>query len=216
MWLIILAVLAPFTPYLDLYLSGLFYTPGVGFFNNAFFAGMFHYGEIFGIFTGVIALFLFFLSFFREKWKKWRKGALLMVLTLAVGAGLITNVLFKGYWGRPRPKQVEQFGGPNLYRPFWKPDFHVAKEPQKSFPSGHVAMGFYFLALCAIGRRYQNRPLFFLGLFLTLFLGVGLMITRVVQGGHFFSDVIVSPILMWYVTKGLSRLIWRPKTLIAA
>ena len=126
-----------------------------------------------------------------------------MTLTLVIGAGLVTNLGFKEYWGRPRPKQVIEFGGKHEYRPFWIPDFHTRHDPQRSFPSGHVAMGFYFLSMVLVGKRYHSPLLKNMGLFLVIFLGGGLMIARVVQGGHFFSDVIVSPILMWYVAKGV-------------
>ena len=209
MWLLLLAFIAPFTPTIDLYVSGLFYTPSQGFFDNAFCLGMFKYGELFALASGGLASLFFLLSFLRPKWKKYRRGSLVMILTLVIGAGLLTNVMLKGHWGRPRPKQVMEFGGKHDYRPFWRPNFHTRHDPQKSFPSGHVAMGFYFLSLCLIGRRYHNHLLFRIGLFLTLFLGGGLMVTRIAQGGHFFSDVIVSPILMWYVARSVDKLVFR-------
>lgn len=205
MWILLLALLAPFTPTLDFYCTGVFYCPETGFYNNAFFACLFQYGELFGLATGGLASGIFALSIFHRKWKKWRRGALAMVLTLVIGAGLITNLGLKGYWGRPRPKQVVEFGGKHVYRPFWNPDFHTRHDPQRSFPSGHVAMGFYFLSLCLVGKRYNSLLLKNTGLFLAIFLGGGLMVVRVAQGGHFFSDVIVSPILMWYVAKGVDR-----------
>jgi len=209
MWILLLILVAPFTPGIDLYCAGLFYSPESGFYNNAFFAILFQYGERFGLATGGVAGGIFLLSFHR-RWKKWRGGALAMVLTLVIGAGLITNIGFKGYWGRPRPKQIIEFGGHHAYRPFWRPNFHTQGDPQRSFPSGHVAMGFYFLSLWLVGKRYRILTLKVLGLSLTVFLGGGLMVARVAQGGHFVSDVIVSPILMWYVAKGVDWLISLP------
>jgi len=208
MLLLLLALIAPFTPSLDLYFSGLFYSPELGFYNNFFFQCMYKYGEVFGLLFGLSALLLFVGSYLNSRWKKWRRGALIVVLTLVIGAGLLVNVAFKGYWGRPRPKQVIEFGGKHPYRAFWSPNFHTRNDPQKSFPSGHVAMGFYFLSLCLLGKRYNSRLLYTAGLFLTLFLGGGLMLTRVVQGGHFFSDVIVSPVLMWYVARYIDRAVF--------
>ena len=70
------------------------------------------------------------------------------------------------------------------------------RSPQKSFPSGHVAMGFYYLSLLLLAKRAW---LFYSALFLILFWGVGLMVTRVVQGGHFVSDVLASFVLMWLI-----------------
>lgn len=206
--LLFLGLFAPFTPYLDLATSQLFYTPDSGFYNNGFFQFLFRYGELFGLATGAGALTLFLLSFCHARFQKWRRPTFAIVCTLVIGAGLLTNALLKGYWGRPRPKQIENFGGKHDYRPFWQPNFHSARDPQKSFPSGHVAMGFYFLSVALVGRRLKMRSLFWTGLFLSLFLGGGLMITRVVQGGHFLSDVVVSPILMWLVALGLDLFTW--------
>lgn len=208
MWILLFALFAPFTPAIDMFVSGMCYSPEHGFCDHSFFRFLFKYGEIFGIVTGAITSFIFLFSCFQSKWKKWRRGCCAMVLTLVIGAGLITNVILKGHWGRPRPKQVIEFGGHNCYRPFWHPNLNVKNNPQKSFPSGHVAMGCYFFCLCLIGKRYRSKTLFRTGLVLTIFLGGGLMITRVVQGGHFVSDVIASAIIMWYISKASVWLTW--------
>lgn len=205
------------SPKIDLYVSSLFYTPsplGKGtFYNNSFFQFLFRYGEYFGLGTGVITTTLCFLSFFVTSWKKIRKPMLAMALTLVLGAGLFTNSLFKEYWGRPRPKQIVEFGGNLTYRPFWNPNFKQDRASQKSFPSGHVAMGFYFFSLCLIGRRYKKFPLFLLGLFLTIGLGGGLMVARIVQGGHFVSDVVASIFLMWFVAFYIDKILHHPSQL---
>jgi lipid A 4'-phosphatase len=194
-------IFAPFSQQIDLYVSGLFYSPENGFVDSLFFRILFNYGEMFGIATGALAFFVFCLSFLWKRLIKWRKGTLTMVLTLVLGAGIITNLGFKGHWGRPRPKQVVEFGGKHAYRPFWRPDFQKKNEPKKSFPSGHVAMGFYFLSLCLVGKRYSSKKIYLVGIFLSAFLGGGLMVGRVVQGGHFVSDVLAASLIMWYVAK---------------
>ncbi len=206
--LLFLGLLAPFTPYLDLMVSERFYSPETGFYNNAFFHFLYHYGELFGFATGGLGLSIFFLSYVRPKWKRWRRGSFAIVLTLVIGAGLITNALFKEFWGRPRPKQIEQFGGNHVYRAFWQPNFRTRHDPQKSFPSGHVAMGFYFLSMILVGKRTRNQVLFVGGIVLTAGLGGSLMVARVVQGGHFVSDVVTSPVLMWLVALGVDQLTW--------
>lgn len=206
--LLLFIAIAPFTPSLDLAISAYFYKPDGGFSNNTFNFIFFHYGEIFGLATGAFAALIFLLSFLRSKWKKWRQGSFAIVFTLIIGAGLLTNVLLKGYWGRPRPKQIVEFGGNHLYRPFWQPNFDTKYDAQKSFPSGHVAMGFYFLSLCLVGKRTKNPSLLVAGIILTIGLGGSLMLVRVAQGGHFFSDVIASPVLMWLVALGIDRLTW--------
>src|SRR5271156_4594628 len=114
MWILLFALFAPFTPTVDMYVSGLFYSPGQGFYDNLMLHFLFKYGELFGLATGGVVSFIFLFTFVQPKWKKWRRGCLAMVLTLVIGAGLITNVILKGHWGRPRPKQVIEFGGDNL------------------------------------------------------------------------------------------------------
>lgn len=134
---------------------------------------------------------------------------LLIGLTLVIGAGLITNVLCKGYLGRPRPKQLSEFGGQLTYRCFWNPNLNPSRVPQKSLPSGHVAMGFSYLALIVVGRRHELRWLQGIGLCFTLFWGPGLMLARVAQGGHFISDVILAACVMWWTVHVLDLILYQ-------
>lgn len=144
MLILFFILFAPFSPQIDLYVSSLFYSPEQGFCDPLFFHILFEYGEIFVIVTGALTSVMIALSFFWKRLKTWRRGALTLLLTLVLGAGLITNFGFKGHWARPRPKQIVEFGGKHAYRPFWHPHAQKKEDPQKSFPSGHVAMGFYF------------------------------------------------------------------------
>lgn len=193
-WLLLPAlcvVLAPFTPYLDLAISKAFFEDG-HFFNNGFTAFLYKYGELVGFGFGGFACTVYLFS------KRWRKHALVLILTGLLGTGLIVNAVLKDHWGRPRPKQLAEFGGKHAYRPFYQPNFHP-EERQKSFPSGHVAVGFYYLALCVVARRVESRWLFWVGVFLTAFWGGGLFFARLAQGGHFFSDALFSILIMWEV-----------------
>lgn len=207
-----LALLAPFTPKLDLWISSLFHRGGNEFYNSALFQFFYVWGELFGLFVGFVALAVFLLSYLVGRWKVWRRGALAVLLTLAIGAGVIINLGFKGYWGRPRPKQIVQFGGKQEYRAFWRPAFgQVGGDHQKSFPSGHAAVGFFYLSLILVGRRYRSRLVTNSGVLLTGFWGSGLMVTRVVQGAHFVSDVVTSPVIMWSVALLVDRLVFETK-----
>src|SRR5262249_24407071 len=49
------------------------------------------------------------------------RAALLMLLTLGLGPGLLANVILKDKWGRPRPIEVTEFGGPLKFVPWWDP-----------------------------------------------------------------------------------------------
>lgn len=198
--LFVFTLLAPFTPLLDMRVAHYFYTPDKGFVDTPLCRFLFHYGEIFGFVVCGIAILLFLFSWLIPHWQRWRQGLFAILLSFLLGPGLLVNALLKDQLARPRPKQVETFGGKYAYRPFWKLSLQQRKDPQKSFPSGHVAMGFYFLSLSLVGKRVQNRPLYFLGILVSVVLGGSLMVVRMAQGGHFLSDVLAAPLVIWYVS----------------
>lgn len=193
--LIIYLAIVPFTPNLDITISRLFFDYGFIYKNNSFFEAMRIYGEKPAFITAGLALIIFLISFFSKHMRPYRESCLFIVLTLVVGAGLITNVLLKDHWGRPRPRQIVEFGGTAPFHPMYEPDFH--NPAGKSFCSGHAAMGFFFFSLMITGWRRRNTALTYLGLFLALFMGISLSVTRIAQGAHFFSDVLTSAMVMW-------------------
>lgn len=125
----------------------------------------------------------------------WRRWAFLLV-TLLVGPGLVTNVIFKDHWGRARPLQVAEFGGPAQFTPALVLSDQCAKNC--SFVSGDASFGFWMHSFAYIAPR-RRRPLFWAGL------GIGALggLLRVGMGAHFFSDVVFGGILMLLVSAGL-------------
>lgn len=213
--LVLFLILVPFTPEIDLGLSRLFYSPspsGKGHFvDNGLTRFFYNYGEWPAFILWGLALLTLLFSSFCSFLKKWRRGAMALVLTLILGSGLIVNAFFKEYWHRPRPKQIEEFGGRYAFRPMYLPHFSLKKQKdeQKSFPSGHVTMGFYFFSLILVGRRYKSRPLYYSGVGLVLFWGIGLTIVRIMQGGHFFSDTLAAALIMWETAFFIDKLVFK-------
>lgn len=195
--LLFLAILAPFTPQLDLAITNYFYQPTQNFPSNGFYDFLYNYGVIPGQILFIISATLLCLSWLFKKWRPWHTPALILTLTLLIGSGLIVHELFKEHWGRPRPKQVTEFGGTQAFRPFYQPNFFHQTEPSKSFSCGHCTMGFYFFALALVARRQNYTKTFWAALALALSLGISLSLARIAQGGHFFSDTLVSAIVMW-------------------
>lgn len=197
-WLpiVFMVAITPFTSVLDLAITRAIYQ-NTRFASNDFFDFMYTYGVLPAQVTALVAGVIFILSYCSAYWKKWRPGAKVLLLTIAIGAGFITHTLLKDHWGRPRPKQVEEFGGHQPFRPFYEPNFFHQPEPSKSFPCGHCTMGFYFFALALVARRMNYRALEVIGIALAIVLGVALSITRIAQGGHFFSDTLMSALIMW-------------------
>ena len=131
--------------------------------------------------------------------RRFRKLSLYLLSCLALGPGLITNGLLKAFWGRPRPKQISDFGGEFEYEPLLTIDLSSSG---KSFPCGHATMGFYFLSL-GLALRHRNRNLSNIVLFIGLILGTLIGYARLVQGGHFPSDTLWAAGVCWGVSLGL-------------
>src|SRR6516225_9596504 len=49
------------------------------------------------------------------------RAAVLLVTTLLLAPGLLTNVLLKEHWGRPRPIDVREFTGRQTFVAWWDP-----------------------------------------------------------------------------------------------
>src|SRR5262249_32010680 len=49
------------------------------------------------------------------------RSALFLIVSLALGPGLLVNAVLKEGWARPRPGMVTQFGGNYTFMPWWDP-----------------------------------------------------------------------------------------------
>ena len=156
----------------------------------------------------VAAAWLFLME--RPLWRFDRKALLFVILSVALGPGLLANTLLKDHWGRARPTQIEAFGGSSHFTPAPLP---AAECPRNcSFVSGHAALGFSLVAFAFLlpagtaRRRVIAAALGFGGL-------VGLV--RVAQGGHFLSDVVWAGLLVFGTTAILHWLIVEKDALAA-
>jgi len=148
---------------------------------------LYDYGTVPGAVFSVAALFAWFFCLVSDRYRRWHRYFLLVVLTAVIGGGLLVNAVFKPYWGRPRPGQTEQFGGIYSYRPVYSPGIPGKGE---SFPCGHCTMGFVFLTLFFFRKMSRNLALW--GGFFGVVMGVLLSLTRIFQGAHYLSDTVWS------------------------
>jgi lipid A 4'-phosphatase len=200
LWFVLaLALMTPFSGPLDLYVSRLFFTNG-HFASGPFYDFVYHYALYPGWIIIAISLLTLVASPFYRGLKNWRKPAAYLILTLALGSGLFVHAIFKDHWGRPRPRQVVEFGGSQPFRAYYQPHFTNQPEPSKSFPCGHCSMGFYFFAIALLGMHEGKRSIYIFGMLAASFLGGVLGFVRIAQGGHFLSDVIVSGLIMWLMS----------------
>lgn len=129
----------------------------------------------------------------RRKNPLWRRYAVFVLLTLAIGPGLLVNAVFKDHWERPRPRDVVQFEGLMHYVPA-----PLRGPGGGSFPCGHCSVGFLY-GLGFWIWRYRRPRLAGLSLATGLLAGGLLGIGRMAAGAHFLSDVIWSALLAFGV-----------------
>jgi len=84
------------------------------------------------------------------------RAAVFLVLTLALGPGILANVVLKDHWGRIRPIDVAEFGGSGRFTPWWDP--RSACAANCSFIAGEPSGAFWTLAPAALAPP-QWRPL---------------------------------------------------------
>jgi membrane-associated PAP2 superfamily phosphatase len=121
------------------------------------------------------------------------RAIIFLLVTLVLSAGVLTNLTFKSYWGRPRPVVVTQFNGPDRFVPWWDPRGSCARNC--SFFSGEGATAFWTYAPAALAPPAW-RPLAYAGA--TVF-GVTTSVLRMAFGGHFFTDVAVAGLVTFLV-----------------
>ena len=132
------------------------------------------------------------------------RSVLFLALGLALGPGLLVNVLLKEYWDRPRPMQVQQFGGPLEFRPWYKIDGACPKNC--SFVSGETAGAFWLVAPASLAPPPLRLPA------VALALGVGVLtgVMRVAFGGHFPSDAIFAGLFTMILVALLRMILIKP------
>ena len=110
----------------------------------------------------------------------WLSG----VLTLII----IVNILLKGFWGRVRPNDILQFGGKDIFTPWFV--FGDSCISNCSFVSGDSSVGFMLIVFYFITKKN-------IYCYLALIFGTLLGLIRVIAGGHILSDIIFSNIVVF-------------------
>ena len=181
-------------PQLDLAVSGLFYTPGVGFTaRGTWFERLVHQSTYWFLVLGTPAMVGLWLA----RRHSWLQGSLrglgiggrdlaLVLLVLVLGPGLLVNGILKEHWGRARPLNCQEFGGTQVFSPAFVP----SDQGGRSFSSGHASGSGYWVVVALVLAPRRR-------LWLGLALGYSLLVAwaRLASGGHFLSDILVS----WFI-----------------
>lgn len=110
--------------------------------------------------------------------------ALFLVVSYALGPGLVTNGILKPVWSRARPVAIEEFGGQKHFTPWWRPGGDCDRNC--AFVSGDASAMTWLLAPASVAPP-AIRPAAVAG---AAAIAVGLGGMRVVFGRHFFTDVV--------------------------
>ena len=181
-------------PRLDLQISALFYDPVRRTWPADESAILRYYRDVSSVLSSIlviIAVGAFALAAIRRRVPSLigLRAASVLLGSLLLGPGLITNVLLKPQWGRPRPAEVTDFGGHLAFVPWWSP--HGACDGNCSFVSGEESMAAWLIAWAVVlPGRYRGIAM------AAALLQCALMgACRVAMGGHFASDVLFAVIL---------------------
>jgi len=109
-----------------------------------------------------------------------------LIGSFILGPGLISNLALKESWGRPRPFQVEQFGGVKTFQPWWRPGGECPRNC--SFISGEASQAFWTIAPASLTPP-QWRPV---AMGAAIVYGASVGGLRMVFGRHFFTDIVFS------------------------
>lgn len=187
--LLLVALTIPFfRSDIDVRIARYFYVPGAGFPVGAepLWLALKHFGVIPAWIVAIGALGVWIGSFVRPRLRPMRRGAIFLVLVMAIGPGLMVNDVFKQHWGRPRPRDLVELGGTRAYV---APLVKSPRENGGSFCSGHAATAFYLLTPYFLLRRRsrRNAAAVLVG---GIVYGSMMGYARMAQGAHFLSDIL--------------------------
>ena len=183
-------------PHFDLQVTRLFYS-AEGFHHNSDPIVQFVYHLFAKIhFAYLIVLIAGIVIFSVKKNKLYKAASVYLLACLLIGPGILVNFVLKNHSvGRPRPVHIQEFGGTGHYTaPFV---YSGACKRNCSFVSGHAAIGFFTMALAWVLRR---RAWLITG----IAAGAGLGAIRIIQGGHFLSDVVFSGWTVYFTCVGIA------------
>jgi len=178
-------------PGVDLAASGLFYDPSAGFSASAdpiLRALRKSSSWVMGLtLLGLIVIAV------RGWWTGWREArrALFLISGLALASGVVVNGVFKSLWGRARPIQIETFGGDADFTTAWRVTDQCLSNC--SFVSGEASSAAWLAAVALVMTPGPWRTTVIPAAFAY---AAALSFNRLLFGGHFLSDIVLS----WAIT----------------
>ena len=207
LWLLVLCqALFASLPWIDLWVSSLFWSP-----QSGFALGDIPALKLFREFAKdtylamcVLALAGLLLTLLKVKIANIPMRVWGYIFTLyALGPGLLVNAVLKQHWGRGRPADVIQFGGEKEF----SPPFELVSQCVKncSFVSGEASGAAAFAISAFLLTRYiPNKAIRQIVFGTSLGLSVAGALLRIAFGRHFTSDVIFGALFVSLIAIGLA------------
>ncbi|MEX0851886.1 MAG: phosphatase PAP2 family protein [Bauldia sp.] len=190
-------------PGVDIWVSALFYEPGVGFTlsSDPLLIALRHSNDV-----AMVTIIAAVLASLAAKLARPERpsvippsASLFLVASLALAPGVLVNLVLKNQWGRPRPVMVEAFGGSAPYVEVWRITDYCSTNC--SFVAGEASSAIWLTGLALVVPR-KWRPATALA---TGAAALALSLNRIAFGGHFLSDVLLS----WCLTLLLMAVVYR-------
>jgi lipid A 4'-phosphatase len=134
------------------------------------------------------------------------RAIVFLISTMLLAPGLVTNVVLKDHWGRPRPIDVTQFGGDQHFVAWWDPRGDCPSNC--SFVSGDVSTTAWTFAPAALAPPQYRALAYGAALALTVLMAA----IRIMAGGHFPSDTIFAGVFTFLIVWLAYALIYRWRT----
>ena len=134
------------------------------------------------------------------------RAIVFLISTMLLAPGLVTNVVLKDHWGRPRPIDVTQFGGDQHFVAWWDPRGDCPSNC--SFVSGDVSTTAWTFAPAALAPPQYRALAYGAALALTVLMAA----IRIMAGGHFPSDTIFAGVFTFLIVWLAYAVIYRWRT----
>ena len=190
-------------PQLDLAVTHAFYERHHAFYGTTFPGRTFRAILRLASFTIFAAFVLAYASarlYARKRLVPTGRNLAFLAITLALGPGLLVNVLIKEHSHRPRPFQTRDFGGPWEFRPFGHFDGECVTDC--SFVSGETSSAAWSLAPALLTPPPWRAAIIGASLLFTLVMGM----ERIAYGGHYLSDVAFGALINWFLVLAAAML----------
>jgi membrane-associated phospholipid phosphatase len=139
-------------------------------------------------------------------WLPSGRAIAFLALSLALGPGLLVNVILKDNSHRPRPVQTQELGGTWEFRPWYR--FDGQCDRNCSFVSGEAASAFWTVGPALLAPA-PVRPV---AVAAALAFGTATALLRMAFGGHYLSDTIFAGLFTILIVLGLYRLLLGKKS----